>query len=279
MKKKNFLILFLFVFLLSACGKSGTKSVEKLNDEIKNSSVQFSLSPKEIETLKKSYKEFTDLDKKVFEEILKKYKYFKEKNHDLTLNFENDILRLKQEISNSKNNNDIDFKKESSKNIKLNEIHLSENSTTYLKDLDLSNTGYIVILKGNGGFAYYEGKNSILKQEIASDVNPKYIRILKTDQSKIILEGKLKAELIKDNINYNDFKFMPMGIFVIGKDLDPGNYKVSTKNDDTKIILLNNEKKNSIKIQSKEDLENLELLDGYSIIIKNTNYVQMNKLN
>lgn len=278
MKNKTILLLILFAFFLSSCGKSGNKTVEKLNDEIKNSSIHFSLSPKEIKMLKKSYKDFTDTEKELFNKILKKYDDFKKNNGNLKLIFEKDILRIKQEISNIKNNNDIDFVKESSKNVKLEEKNLDKNSTTYLKDLNLSDGGYIISLTGNGEFSYYNDDKLVIKKEISNNENPKFIRIIKYSNSKVELKGELNANIVKDNINYNSFKFLPMGYFLIGKDIDEGNYEIKLKNDDTNIYLIKNTKENIIEKQDKENLKNIYLKKNFALLITEANYIEINKL-
>lgn len=275
MKKNNILVLFLILILFSSCTKSGNKTVEKLNDELKNSSIQFSLSAKEIKLLKKSYTDFTDKEKEILDKILQKYNSFKEKNKEIKLNFEKDITRLKQEILNIKNNNDINFINESSKNIKLDIKFLKKDSTINLNDLNLLDGEYIIELTKDGEFSYYDGEKLIIRKEISKNENPKFIRIIKTKNSKIKLSGNLLGKIVKDNIDYNSFKFLPMGIFEIGKDIENGTYSIETKNENTKIYLIKKKKEIIVK---KESFKNLKLFKGEYLLILDTNYIKLNKL-
>lgn len=277
MKKNNILILFFILFLFSSCTKNGNKTVEKLNDELKNSSIQFSLSPKEIKILKKSYHNFSDKEKEIFDKILQKYNSFKEKNEKIKLNFEKNIKRLKQEILNIKNNNDINFINESSKNIKLDIKFLQKDSTINLNDLNILNGKYIIELTEDGEFSYYEGDKLIIKKEISKDENPKFIRIIKTNNTKIKLKGNLLGKIAKDNIDYNSFNFLPMGIFKIGKDIKPGLYDIETKSKDTKIYIIKKEKEYILEREEKESLKDLKLFKDSYLLILDTNYIKINK--
>ncbi|EGL38432.1 hypothetical protein HMPREF9126_0154 [Parvimonas sp. oral taxon 110 str. F0139] len=62
--KKRFVFILLSIFILSSCSKTGTKNVDKVNNEIKNSTSQFSLTAEEITVLEKPYGDFSDDDKK-----------------------------------------------------------------------------------------------------------------------------------------------------------------------------------------------------------------------
>lgn len=278
MKKGKFLFLLLFVFVLSSCGKSGSKSVEKLNHELKNSSVQFSLSPEEINILRKSYKEFTDEEKNIFSKILKKYDSFKEKNKDVKLNFENDILRIKQEELNVINNNDIDFKKEASKDIKLEEKILKQNSTTDFKDLDISEGSYIVKLTGKGKFTYHDENEIVSTFDVSEENNPKYIRIVVSEKTKLELNGDLNGKIFKDNIKYDHFKILPMGYFIVGKDFKAGNYKIKTKNKDTLVYKIRVDKNKKLEKTEIKDYENVELFENSRLLILGTNYVEIERM-
>ena len=112
--KKRFILILFSIFMLVSCSKTGTKNVDKVNNEIKNSTSQFSLNTEELAVLEKPYRDFSDEDKKVFNKILEKYNKFKE-NSSNDIAFETKILEKLEEIENFYGKKYINFKNESSK--------------------------------------------------------------------------------------------------------------------------------------------------------------------
>ena len=95
--KKRFILILFSIFMLVSCSKTGTKNVDKVNNEIKNSTSQFSLNTEELAVLEKPYRDFSDEDKKVFNKILEKYNKFKENASEefesLIENYGNELIR------------------------------------------------------------------------------------------------------------------------------------------------------------------------------------------
>ena len=124
-KSKKLFFILVCILLLSSCGKSGEKNVDKINNELKNSTNQFSLNSEEISLLEKPYSDFTDDDKKLFDKILVKYNEFKN-NSSEDIAFERKILKKLEEIESFYDKKYINFKNESSKEVKVEEKLLQQ---------------------------------------------------------------------------------------------------------------------------------------------------------
>lgn len=273
--RKKIIFLFLCFFVLTSCSKTGTKNVDKLNNEIKNSSTQFSLTTEEINVLKKSYSEFTDSDKELFNKILEKYNKFKnESSNDIA--FEAKILEKLQEIENFYEKKYINFKNESSIDVKVEEKLLDQNKKISLNKMDLTNENYLIKLTEKGKFIYSVNNKIILEEVLKENDKPRYVRIKILDNSNVEFKGDIIGIIFKDNIKYNTFKNLPSGIYDIDKDINGGTYRISNTTKDTKIKVMN--KNNEITVLKLEDYNEVKLDTGMKLIISGVDYITLEKI-
>ena len=274
LRKKN-IFLFLCFLVLTSCSKTGTKNVDKLNNEIKNSSTQFSLTTEEINVLKKSYSEFTDSDKELFNKILEKYNKFKNESSNDNA-FEAKILEKLQEIENFYEKKYINFKNESSIDVKVEEKLLDQNKKIALNKMDLTNENYLIKLTEKGKFIYSVDNKIILEEVMKENDKPRYVRIKILDNSSVEFNGDIIGIIFKDNIKYNTFKNLPSGIYDIDKDINGGTYRISNTTKDTKIKVMN--KNNEITVLKLEDYNEVKLDSGMKLIISGVDYITLEKI-
>lgn len=273
--RKKIIFLFFCFFVLTSCSKTGTKNVDKLNNEIKNSSTQFSLTTEEINVLKKSYSEFTDSDKELFNKILEKYNKFKNESSNDNA-FEAKILEKLQEIENFYEKKYINFKNESSIDVKVEEKLLDQNKKISLNKMDLTNENYLIKLTEKGKFIYSVNNKIILEEVLKENDKPRYVRIKILDNSNVEFKGDIIGIIFKDNIKYNTFKNLPSGIYDIDKDINGGTYRISNSTKDTKIKVMN--KNNEITVLKLEDYNEVKLDTGMKLIISGVDYITLEKI-
>lgn len=273
--RKKIIFLFFCFFVLTSCSKTGTKNVDKLNNEIKNSSTQFSLTTEEINVLKKSYSEFTDSDKELFNKILEKYNKFKNESSNDNA-FEAKILEKLQEIENFYEKKYINFKNESSIDVKVEEKLLDQNKKIALNKMDLTNENYLIKLTEKGKFIYSVDNKIILDEVMKENDKPRYVRIKILDNSNVEFNGDIIGIIFKDNIKYNTFKNLPSGIYDIDKDINGGTYRISNTTKDTKIKVMN--KNNEITVLKLEDYNEVKLDSGMKLIISGVDYITLEKI-
>ncbi|WP_314558051.1 hypothetical protein [uncultured Parvimonas sp.] len=273
--RKKIIFLFLCFFVLTSCSKTGTKNVDKLNNEIKNSSTQFSLTTEEINVLKKSYSEFTDSDKELFNKILEKYNKFKNESSNDNA-FEAKILEKLQEIENFYEKKYINFKNESSIDVKVEEKLLDQNKKIALNKMDLTNENYLIKLTEKGKFIYSVNNKIILEEVMKENDKPRYVRIKILDNSNVEFKGDIIGIIFKDNIKYNTFKNLPSGIYDIDKDINGGTYRISNTTKDIKIKVMN--KNNEITVLKLEDYNEVKLDTGMKLIISGVDYITLEKI-
>ena len=273
--RKKIIFLFFCFFVLTSCSKTGTKNVDKLNNEIKNSSTQFSLTTEEINVLKKSYSEFTDSDKELFNKLLEKYNKFKNESSNDNA-FEAKILEKLQEIENFYEKKYINFKNESSIDVKVEEKLLDQNKKLALNKMDLTNENYLIKLTEKGKFIYSVDNKIILEEVMKENDKPRYVRIKILDNSNVEFNGDIIGIIFKDNIKYNTFKNLPSGIYDIDKDINGGTYRISNTTKDTKIKVMN--KNNEITVLKLEDYNEVKLDTGMKLIISSVDYITLEKI-
>ena len=273
--RKKIIFLFFCFFVLTSCSKTGTKNVDKLNNEIKNSSTQFSLTTEEINVLKKSYSEFTDSDKELFNKILEKYNKFKNESSNDNA-FEAKILEKLQEIENFYEKKYINFKNESSIDVQVEEKLLDQNKKIALNKMDLTNENYLIKLTEKGKFIYSVDNKIILEEVMKENDKPRYVRIKILDNSNVEFNGDIIGIIFKDNIKYNTFKNLPSGIYDIDKDINGGTYRISNTTKDTKIKVMN--KNNEITVLKLEDYNEVKLDTGMKLIISGVDYITLEKI-
>ena len=273
--RKKIIFLFFCFFVLTSCSKTGTKNVDKLNNEIKNSSTQFSLTTEEINVLKKSYSEVTDSDKELFNKILEKYNKFKNESSNDNA-FEAKILEKLQEIENFYEKKYINFKNESSIDVKVEEKLLDQNKKIALNKMDLTNENYLIKLTEKGKFIYSVDNKIILEEVMKENDKPRYVRIKILDNSNVEFNGDIIGIIFKDNIKYNTFKNLPSGIYDIDKDINGGTYRISNTTKDTKIKIMN--KNNEITVLKLEDYNEVKLDSGMKLIISGVDYITLEKI-
>ena len=273
--RKKIIFLFFCFFVLTSCSKTGTKNVDKLNNEIKNSSTQFSLTTEEINVLKKSYSEFTDSDKELFNKILEKYNKFKNESSNDNA-FEAKILEKLQETENFYEKKYINFKNESSIDVKVEEKLLDQNKKIALNKMDLTNENYLIKLTEKGKFIYSVDNKIILEEVMKENDKPRYVRIKILDNSNVEFNGDIIGIIFKDNIKYNTFKNLPSGIYDIDKDINGGTYRISNTTKDTKIKVMN--KNNEITVLKLEDYNEVKLDTGMKLIISGVDYITLEKI-
>ena len=273
--RKKIIFLFFCFFVLTSCSKTGTKNVDKLNNEIKNSSTQFSLTTEEINVLKKSYSEFTDSDKELFNKILEKYNKFKNESSNDNA-FEAKILEKLQEIENFYEKKYINFKNESSIDVKVEEKLLDQNKKISLNKMDLTNENYLIKLTEKGKFIYSVDNKIILEEVMKENDKPRYVRIKILDNSNVEFNGDIIGIIFKDNIKYNTFKNLPSGIYDIDKDINGGTYRISNTTKDTKIKIMN--KNNEITVLKLEYYNEVKLDSGMKLIISGVDYITLEKI-
>lgn len=273
--RKKIIFLFFCFFVLTSCSKTGTKNVDKLNNEIKNSSTQFSLTTEEINVLKKSYSEFTDSDKELFNKILEKYNKFKNESSNDNA-FEAKILEKLQEIENFYEKKYINFKNESSIDVKVEEKLLDQNKKIALNKMDLTNENYLIKITEKGKFIYSVDNKIILEEVMKENDKPRYVRIKILDNSNVEFNGDIIGIIFKDNIKYNTFKNLPSGIYDIDKDINGGTYRISNTTKDTKIKVMN--KNNEITVLKLEDYNEVKLDTGMKLIISGVDYITLEKI-
>ena len=273
--RKKIIFLFFCFFVLTSCSKTGTKNVDKLNNEIKNSSTQFSLTTEEINVLKKSYSEFTDSDKELFNKILEKYNKFKNESSNDNA-FEAKILEKLQEIENFYEKKYINFKNESSIDVKVEEKLLDQNKKLALNKMDLTNENYLIKLTEKGKFIYSVDNKIILEEVMKENDKPRYVRIKILDNSNVEFNGDIIGIIFKDNIKYNTFKNLSSGIYDIDKDINGGTYRISNTTKDTKIKVMN--KNNEITVLKLEDYNEVKLDTGMKLIISSVDYITLEKI-
>lgn len=273
--KKRFILILFSIFMLVSCSKTGTKNVDKVNNEIKNSTSQFSLNTEELAVLEKPYRDFSDEDKKVFNKILEKYNKFKE-NSSNDIAFETKILEKLEEIENFYGKKYINFKNESSINVKVEEKLLNQNTKTELSKKEFSYDNYLIKLTGKGNFKYSVDKRIICKETLKENEKPRYVRIKILENSNVEFNGNIIGIIFKDNIKYDDFKNLPSGIFSIETDLKQGTYKISNTTKDTIIKTIS--KNNEVKILNLQESHEIKLENEMKLIISGVDYITLEKI-
>ena len=273
--KKRFILILFSIFMLVSCSKTGTKNVDKVNNEIKNSTSQFSLNTEELAVLEKPYRDFSDEDKKVFNKILEKYNKFKE-NSSNDIAFETKILEKLEEIENFYGKKYINFKNESSINVKVEEKLLNQNTKTELSKKEFSYDNYLIKLTGKGNFKYSVDKRIICEETLKENEKPRYVRIKILENSNVEFNGNIIGIIFKDNIKYDDFKNLPSGIFNIGTDLKQGTYKISNTTKDTIIKTIS--KNNEVKILNLQESHEIKLENEMKLIISGVDYITLEKI-
>lgn len=273
--KKRFILILFSIFMLVSCSKTGTKNVDKVNNEIKNSTSQFSLNTEELAVLEKPYRDFSDEDKKVFNKILEKYNKFKE-NSSNDIAFETKILEKLEEIENFYGKKYINFKNESSINVKVEEKLLNQNTKTELSKKEFSYDNYLIKLTGKGNFKYSVDKRIICEETLKENEKPRYVRIKILENSNVEFNGNIIGIIFKDNIKYDDFKNLPSGIFSIDTDLKQGTYKISNTTKDTIIKTIS--KNNEVKILNLQESHKIKLENEMKLIISGVDYITLEKI-
>lgn len=273
--KKRFILILFSIFMLVSCSKTGTKNVDKVNNEIKNSTSQFSLNTEELAVLEKPYRDFSDEDKKVFNKILEKYNKFKE-NSSNDIAFETKILEKLEEIENFYGKKYINFKNESSINVKVEEKLLNQNTKTELSKKEFSYDNYLIKLTGKGNFKYSVDKRTICEETLKENEKPRYVRIKILENSNVEFNGNIIGIIFKDNIKYDDFKNLPSGIFSIETDLKQGTYKISNTTKDTIIKTIS--KNNEVKILNLQESHEIKLENEMKLIISGVDYITLEKI-
>lgn len=273
--KKRFILILFSIFMLVSCSKTGTKNVDKVNNEIKNSTSQFSLNTEELAILEKPYRDFSDEDKKVFNKILEKYNKFKE-NSSNDIAFETKILEKLEEIENFYGKKYINFKNESSINVKVEEKLLNQNTKTELSKKEFSYDNYLIKLTGKGNFKYSVDKRIICEETLKENEKPRYVRIKILENSNVEFNGNIIGIIFKDNIKYDDFKNLPSGIFSIDTDLRQGTYKISNTTKDTIIKTIS--KNNEVKILNLQESHEIKLENEMKLIISGVDYITLEKI-
>ncbi|WP_233428815.1 hypothetical protein [Parvimonas micra] len=273
--KKRFILILFSIFMLVSCSKTGTKNVDKVNNEIKNSTSQFSLNTEELAVLEKPYRDFSDEDKKVFNKILEKYNKFKE-NSSNDIAFETKILEKLEEIENFYGKKYINFKNESSINVKVEEKLLNQNTKTELSKKEFSYDNYLIKLTGKGNFKYSVDKRIICEETLKENEKPRYVRIKILENSNVEFNGNIIGIIFKDNIKYDDFKNLPSGIFSIDTDLRQGTYKISNTTKDTIIKTIS--KNNDVKILNLQESHEIKLENEMKLIISGVDYITLEKI-
>lgn len=273
--KKRFILILFSIFMLVSCSKTGTKNVDKVNNEIKNSTSQFSLNTEELAVLEKPYRDFSDEDKKVFNKILEKYNKFK-KNSSNDIAFETKILEKLEEIENFYGKKYINFKNESSINVKVEEKLLNQNTKTELSKKEFSYDNYLIKLTGKGNFKYSVDKRIICEETLKENEKPRYVRIKILENSNVEFNGNIIGIIFKDNIKYDDFKNLPSGIFSIETDLKQGTYKISNTTKDTIIKTIS--KNNEVKILNLQESHEIKLENEMKLIISGVDYITLEKI-
>ena len=273
--KKKFVLILLSIFILTSCSKTGTKNVDKIDNEIKNSSSQFSLTTEEISILEKPYGEFSDDDKKIFNKILEKYNKFKnDSSKDIA--FERKILEKLEEIENFYGKKYINFKNESSNDVKVEEKLLKQNTKIDLNKKEFSYKNYLIKLTGKGNFKYSVDNKIVCEETLKENEKPRYIRIKIIDNSSIEFNGNVIGIIFKDNIKYDTFQNFPSGIFDVDSDIKAGNYKISNTTKDT--IIKTVSIKNEIKIVNLQESHEIKLETGMKLIISGVDYITLEKI-
>lgn len=273
--KKRFILILFSIFMLVSCSKTGTKNVDKVNNEIKNSTSQFSLNTEELAVLEKPYRDFSDEDKKVFNKILEKYNKFKE-NSSNDIAFETKILEKLEEIENFYGKKYINFKNESSINVKVEEKLLNQNTKTELSKKEFSYDNYLIKLTGKGNFKYSVDKRMICEETLKENEKPRYVRIKILENSNVEFNGNIIGIIFKDNIKYDDFKNLPSGIFSVETDLKQGTYKISNTTKDTIIKTIS--KNNEVKILNLQESHEIKLENEMKLIISGVDYITLEKI-
>ena len=273
--KKRFILILFSIFMLVSCSKTGTKNVDKVNNEIKNSTSQFSLNTEELAVLEKPYRDFSDEDKKVFNKILEKYNKFKE-NSSNDIAFETKILEKLEEIENFYGKEYINFKNESSINVKVEEKLLNQNTKTELSKKEFSYDNYLIKLTGKGNFKYSVDKRIICEETLKENEKPRYVRIKILENSNVEFNGNIIGIIFKDNIKYDDFKNLPSGIFSVETDLKQGTYKISNTTKDTIIKTIS--KNNEVKILNLQESHEIKLENEMKLIISGVDYITLEKI-
>ena len=273
--KKRFILILFSIFMLVSCSKTGTKNVDKVNNEIKNSTSQFSLNTEELAVLEKPYRDFSDEDKKVFNKILEKYNKFKE-NSSNDIAFETKILEKLEEIENFYGKKYINFKNESSINVKVEEKLLNQNTKTELSKKEFSYDNYLIKLTGKGNFKYSVDKRIICEETLKENEKHRYVRIKILENSNVEFNGNIIGIIFKDNIKYDDFKNLPSGIFSIDTDLKQGTYKISNTTKDTIIKTIS--KNNEVKILNLQESHEIKLENEMKLIISGVDYITLEKI-
>ena len=273
--KKRFILILFSIFMLVSCSKTGTKNVDKVNNEIKNSTSQFSLNTEELAVLEKPYRDFSDEDKKVFNKILEKYNKFKENSYN-DIAFETKILEKLEEIENFYGKKYINFKNESSINVKVEEKLLNQNTKTELSKKEFSYDNYLIKLTGKGNFKYSVDKRIICEETLKENEKPRYVRIKILENSNVEFNGNIIGIIFKDNIKYDDFKNLPSGIFSIETDLKQGTYKISNTTKDTIIKTIS--KNNEVKILNLQESHEIKLENEMKLIISGVDYITLEKI-
>lgn len=273
--KKRFILILFSIFMLVSCSKTGTKNVDKVNNEIKNSTSQFSLNTEELTVLEKPYRDFSDEDKKVFNKILEKYNKFKE-NSSNDIAFETKILEKLEEIENFYGKKYINFKNESSINVKVEEKLLNQNTKTELSKKEFSYDNYLIKLTGKGNFKYSVDKRIICEETLKENEKPRYVRIKILENSNVEFNGNIIGIIFKDNIKYDNFKNLPSGIFSVETDLKQGIYKISNTTKDTIIKTIS--KNNEVKILNLQESHEIKLENEMKLIISGVDYITLEKI-
>ena len=250
--KKRFILILFSIFMLVSCSKTGTKNVDKVNNEIKNSTSQFSLNTEELAVLEKPYRDFSDEDKKVFNKILEKYNKFKE-NSSNDIAFETKILEKLEEIENFYGKKYINFKNESSINVKVEEKLLNQNTKTELSKKEFSYDNYLIKLTGKGNFKYSVDKRIICEETLKENEKPRYVRIKILENSNVEFNGNIIGIIFKQ-----------------------GTYKISNTTKDTIIKTIS--KNNEVKILNLQESHEIKLENEMKLIISGVDYITLEKI-
>lgn len=274
-RRKKIFFIVLSIFLLSACTKGSGKNVDRINNEIKNSTTQFSLTSEEINVLEKSYSDFTDSDKEIFNKILNKYNDFKN-NSSEDITFERKILQKLEEIENFYNKKYINFKNESSENVQVEEKLLQQNTKLELNKKDFTYDNYLIKLTGGGIFTYYINNKKLSEEILAENEKPRYVRVKALENSFIEFNGNIIGIIFKDNIDYNNFRNLSSGIFDIDKDIKQGNYKITNTTASTTIKIIS--KENNVNTINLKENHVIKLDIGMKLLISGVDYITLEKI-
>ena len=181
-----------------------------------------------------------------------------------------------EEIENFYGKKYINFKNESSINVKVEEKLLNQNTKTELSKKEFSYDNYLIKLTGKGNFKYSVDKRIICEETLKENEKPRYVRIKILENSNVEFNGNIIGIIFKDNIKYDDFKNLPSGIFSIDTDLRQGTYKISNTTKDTIIKTIS--KNNEVKILNLQESHEIKLENEMKLIISGVDYITLEKI-